>query len=132
MSEVNFASGTGVCGKCGQQLLQVEENGSTLCIICQSKKMISEGPQVKAAAPTEEQMSKVLAAAGISVKTAPQNTYVAPNSPPVPTKIQTGVFKDMVAHALDTMKALPMPKDLKQFKTVNKVISQMEGLLEDK
>lgn len=131
MSEVNYASGTGVCKTCGQQLLQVEDDGSKLCIVCKSKRLVEGGLQVPQASANEEQVNKVLAAAGISVKPAAKPQTVPQGAPVFDAPI-SATFEGSVLKALGIMNNLPMPKDIKQFKTISKIITQMESLLEKK
>lgn len=150
MAEMAYASGTGNCAKCGEQLLQLEGNedtpGGRQCIKCQSKRMISGGTVNDTPDIGEEALNNILSAAGVrspgvSARPAPipQNATksVAPESrqnggKTVVVNIQPGQsFEHMVGEALKIMESLPMPKDIKQFKTINKIVASMRGLVQE-
>lgn len=141
MSAMAYVSGTGECAKCHQPLLVAETTmddgtgtGARVCLTCVGKKQ-GEGNVNDAPVPTEEELNRVLAKAGVKipfVRPEPQaQTITKIVAPPQSTvvNVQPGQpFGILIGEALKIMRALPMPKDVKQFKAVNKIIASLEAL----
>lgn len=148
MAEMAYASGTGNCAKCGEQLLQLEGNedtpGGRQCIKCQSKRMISSGPINDTPDIGEDALNSILSAAGVRSpgvvtkplpSSQPATKSVAPMTQPAPVVVNVvpgQSFEELVGEALKIMKSLPMPKGIKEFKSINKIIGAMEALVQEK
>jgi len=105
----------GYCPQCKEPMISV--NGAPSCITCakpQRPKHIVKPPPVGAAVPSETDLARM---SGISGKTVPKKTTV--------------VVGQTAQDALQIMKHLPMPKDLKEFRQIQKIIKQLEKLVGD-
>lgn len=134
-----YASALGTCVKCRRDKVQVE-GGDVKCIFCDYDLNEPKGPTVNIPDPGEDEINKVLRATGVRVATGestpstprPAKTAVAPqvSAPAVRAQIIAVIsFEEGIQSALETLRALPMPKDLKQFKVVAKTIKSLESLL---
>lgn len=118
---MNINATSGSCKVCGEFLIQV--NGVFQCILCASKRSVSGGLIAKGIDPGEEAMERL--ANGHDVPRIPGNVAVAPVKPVVAVK---PIVSGDLNQALAILKALPMPKDIKQFKAINKAIKILEDL----
>jgi len=120
--------GLGLCKKCGQDKIDV--NGEIRCLVCEAEYNKPSGLVVKIDDPGEEKMNRVLAAAGVATPKVEGKATVPPK-PPVSVAVQPepADFNGKIQAALNIMQSLPMPKDIKQFKNINKVISSLEKIL---
>jgi hypothetical protein len=128
---MQFTSALGICQKCGQSKIQVE--GNVKCLLCDSEPGNS-GLVVKVEDPGHDAMDKLLSKAGVlnvggGKPPAPIKPHLEAKAEvtkqyiPTPAVSTTGVFD-----ALAILRALPMPKDIKQFKQINKAIKILEDL----
>lgn len=107
-----------VCHKCGQQMIDV--NGTQECIHCvASKSVVPKGAPKQFTEKDERAMDRMF-------QSVP---YTGLNKTAVLGKAEMVVTGSSVADALGIMKRLPMPKDVKDFKKIQKIITQMEALL---
>lgn len=138
---MNVIASTGVCQRCGQPKLQVE--GAIKCIMCEGPQQPSSGLVVTVADPGHDAMRRVLAEQNVFVPKAddsakplvskPQVTSKAPSVQPERTIIAQNVtFESVIKQAIDLLQNLPMPKDIKQFKSVNRAVKTLESILEVK
>lgn len=105
------------CTKCGDLLLQVSgESGShqMSCINCAGKVPV-EKPGVQAEDPGEAYFSG-----------GKEQTRTAVST--LPAKINVKCNDSSIDSAIACMRGLPMPKDVKQFKKVTKIVTLMEEL----
>ena len=109
-------------------------NGPTgdVCLRCEADALPKTGTVSKTEDPGDEKMRQMLAAAGVSVPKASAGQKPISLQTAKAEKLVTIVesFEDRVRQALEIMKSLPMPSDVKQFKAVHKIIAGMESLLE--
>jgi hypothetical protein len=132
---MEYATAQGRCTKCGMDRLQVE--GVTKCVVCDVES-VSSGLIVDIEDPGEEEINRVLASAGVK-----QLEGSKPPTPIKPEAIRTVIASKVgtqkstvpqvtcgatVIEALNILRGLPMPKDLKQFKQINKAIKILESL----
>lgn len=113
-------TGTGHCKKCGAERFAVGDSfDSTMvikCLTCESNAKQPSKVKTTVEDPGHDVLMKVL------------------NLPIVPTisktvLTRTPVLTNTVQGALTIMKSLPMPKDIKEFKLINKIITDMEKLI---
>lgn len=126
----NYVSAMQVCGKCGKPKIGV--GSEQQCLKCDVPAGTST-LRVTAEDPGEEKINQMLMAAGVAV---PKGAKIAqpatPQAKAQPVVIQPGMpFEDCVREALKIMQHVPMPKDVKQFKAVAKIVAAMEALIGD-
>lgn len=115
----NYA-GLGNCTKCGMEKIAVNE--AIKCIRCDMPAKPLSGLVVNTEDPGEDKISHVLAASGVGI-------------PKIPKKEQKEVavvkrsFEEEVKHIADQLRSLPIPRDIKQFKAVNRAIKSVEKIL---
>jgi len=121
--------GLGQCKKCGKDKIDV--NGEIRCLICEAEYNKPSGLTVKIDDPGEEKMSRVLAAAGVATPKVSENRQPSVAIPKAVAQAvpETHDFNGKIQLALNIMQSLPIPKDIKQFKNINKVISSLEKIL---
>lgn len=128
----NYVSGMQVCSKCGKEKIGV--GSEQQCLRCD----VAPGTStlvVTAADPGEEKIAQMLSAAGVVIP-KPVNVQgkglAVPKEKPQaiqPVVIQPGMsFEACVQEALKIMEHVPMPKDVKQFKAVAKIVLEMKKL----
>lgn len=137
---MNYAIGSGVCGKCGQAKVHVE--GNPTCLLCDSDNRNKSGLVVTVEDPGEEAMRHLLAEHNVFMPKAGEGSV-----PPVPAKVispvqkvvpqstpvtQNVTFEHEIKRAIDLLQKLPMPKDIKQFKAINRAVKTLESILEVK
>jgi hypothetical protein len=118
----------GACPKCRQYKISV--NGESRCINCDSNNNTGSGLVVDIEDPGEEGIKKVLANSGVAVGQGGKPPTPAPreaNKQVIAPKVETKATGS-VEMALEILRSLPMPKDLKQFKQINKAIKILESL----
>jgi hypothetical protein len=120
--EYTYALGT--CEHCGSEKLQVE--GEVKCIVCQSKDAPTSGLMVTKEDPGEEELNKLLAKCKVHVPPGGKPP-IPPTAPPIKPVAQESPDSG-IAQAIAILKAVPMPKDIKQFKAINKAIKTLENL----
>jgi hypothetical protein len=116
--------GLGNCVKCGKAKIDV--HGEIRCLSCEAEHNPPSGLVVKIDDPGEEKMRQVLAASGVVLpKTTKQPEVVTQN-----TKVAVPVsFEERIQQVCEILKTLPMPKDINQFKAINKAIKAVEKIL---
>lgn len=114
----------GRCSKCGQPKLAVE--GTNQCLQCDIGPSAPVGPVSKYCDPGEDKLREVLAGRGVVVK----KTDVLHIPEITPGKFEPLSLKDCITQALSILGSAPMPKDIKQFKSIQKAIKTLEGLVE--
>ena len=139
-------SGMQKCSKCGQDKVAINE--AQKCLKCEAEPGTST-LVVTCEDPGEEKMRQMLAASGVSIPKVKAEVPVdrgigVPKAEPIrpvqsarpvmydpPQTAAVGVtqFEVSMRHALAIMKGLTMPKDIRQFKTISKIIVQMESLV---
>jgi hypothetical protein len=118
--------GLGNCAKCGKAKIDV--HGEIRCIFCEAEKNVPSGLVVKIDDPGEAKMAQVLAASGIAIPKAPKLGVT--RNDVMPQNLQNNFsLEARVEQALGILKSLPMPKDLKQFKAINKAIQSVEKIV---
>jgi len=127
-----YASALGVCGKCGRDKIQVEEQ--IKCIFCDYDFNEPKGPVVNIPDPGEEEINRVLSATGVRVALAAkaEKKVETPKAAIVSVPknlVVEATYDQKIGQALDVLRSLPMPKDIKHFKTVAGVIKKLESLL---
>ena len=128
---MDYTSALGTCPICGQDKVQVE--GDVKCLMCIGKASgNASGLVVSQEDPGEEALNKLLAKTGIA--------KIEGGKPPEAIKPNLAVNKPVISapvhplsgasifDALAILRALPMPKDIKQFKQINKAIKILEEL----
>lgn len=139
---MGITSAIGTCPKCHQGLLSVE--GRPECIFCKEPET-SSGIVVNIEDPGEEALNAVLGKNNVKMAMGGSKPE-APVKPSLPgvaelvkaTKAVSQAIEMPVAKAneleyyihlaLSNLKNAPMPKDLKQFKAIQKAIKILEGL----
>lgn len=132
---MQYSPALGTCQKCGQSKIQVE--GNVKCLLCDVEAGNS-GLVVKVEDPGHDMMDKLLAKAGV--------TNIPGGKPPEAirsiSRVETAKVVEVprveakaivvsgsgIDQALQILRALPMPKDIKQFKAINKAIKILEDL----
>jgi len=116
--------GLGACTKCGKDKIDV--HGEIRCIHCEAEHNPPSGLVVKIDDPGEERMRQILAASGVAIpKAVKQDQKMT-----VPSQTTgTGSLESRIELSLEILKNLPMPKDMKQFKAINKAIKAVEKIL---
>lgn len=129
-----YVSALGVCQKCNRDKVQVE-GGDTKCVFCDYDLTVPSGPVVNIPDPGEDEINKILAATGVRVdltKKAAPVEKVAKAAAPIAATIGApagGTYEQKIQQAVQILQSLPMPKDIKHFKTVAGVIKKLEALL---
>lgn len=118
--------GLGNCAKCGRAKIDV--HGEIRCILCEAENNPPSGLVVTVNDPGEARMAQVLAASGIAIPKVAKKDEVAKIAVPQ-TIPSTGSLESRVELAIGILKSLPMPKDLKQFKAINKAIQSVEKIV---
>lgn len=111
----------GRCSICGQPKLAVE--GTNQCLQCDIGPSAPVGPVSKYCDPGEDKLREVLAGRGVVVKKVDA-------LPAAPVKFDALSLTDCIMQALSILGSAPMPKDIKQFKSIQKAIKTLEGLVE--
>ena len=132
---MQYTPALGVCSKCGQSKIQVE--GNVKCVLCDTEKSAGSGLTVKTQDPGAELIDKLLAKAGVvSIPGGKPPEPIKPNfeAKQVVTAPRTEAqfdvhFEQPIAEAVRLLKNAPMPKDIKQFKAINKAIKTLESIL---
>jgi hypothetical protein len=130
---MEYTTALGRCQKCGQDKISVE--GINKCLSCDSNNNVGSGLIVRVEDPGAEMIDKLLAKAGVaSVVGGKPPEPIKPNlvkSAIIPPKLpdySIPTNEVSIGHAIDILKALPMPKDIKEFKAINKAISILEKI----
>lgn len=123
----------GYCDKCRQPRLSV--NGDTKCLMCEVEPSAPRGPVSTVEDPGEEKLRGMLAGTGVAIpKAAAQKPAAKPENIGLPKSVDIVpniyTFDSCITTALAWLKGAPMPNDVKQFKTIQKVIKSLEGLTE--
>jgi len=124
----------GYCKLCGQGMIQVD--GVAQCLLCASKSNTGSGLVVKSEYPSEADLSALLSKAGVLTPLEKSTTHTKPdsNNKLVNSKIEERVINTQktlnysISDALNILKNLSMPKDIKQFKVINKAIKILESI----
>jgi hypothetical protein len=138
---MNYAPTLGVCEKCGQSKIQVE--GNVKCVFCPDPDSKGSGLVVTTQDPGDEALNKILLKSGIAAPKPEDISKLEPVKPKVISKVQnvapqsTNVTQNVtlesgVQRAIEILQSLTMPKDIKQFKAVNKAVKALEAILEVK
>jgi len=107
------------CEKCGSQ--KIQQNNEFVCIFCHGKKqVVPKRPPVMVEDPGEKELA-LMSGKAMQSQTKP---YVKGTA-------QMVVTGSSVHDALAIMKSLPMPKDIKEFKKIQKIVKLMEALTGD-
>lgn len=118
----------GYCTNHESPVSKISGPDGNVCLLCEGKKPGIGNTAPNAIDPGENKMRAMLAAAGVTL--GPPKEV----APAVPKMIQTEPvvivlqFSQCVEKALKIMESVPMPKDIKQFKAVNKIISDLKKL----
>lgn len=114
----------GVCQLHNQARINI--NGRTACLKCEAiaaKAIAAPAKALTDVDPGHEAMKAILKDKDVKI----------PEAPPEPTKESSKTFATTfeagIKDALEVLEKLPMPKDLKQFKAVNKAVQQLKKLL---
>jgi hypothetical protein len=128
---MEYVNALGTCARCGNNMIQVE--GNIQCVFCPSSTGGS-GLVVKTEDPGHEVLDKLLTKVGVAsipggkpplpVKPEAKQNVIASQIEVKNPSIQIG----SIENALDILRNLPMPKDLKQFKQISKAIKILESL----
>lgn len=133
---MEYTTALGRCQKCGQDKISVE--GINKCLSCDSNNNVGSGLVVSVEDPGAEMIDKLLAKAGVAQvvgekppepikpNLAPRQRVETPKA--VATNPQISSSQANIGYAIDILKSLPMPKDIKQFKAINKAISILEKI----
>lgn len=116
------STGTGRCKKCGNEMFAVGDSFNSSmtvkCLTCES----NNRPASKVKTTVEDPGHEVLMQA-LNLPSGPVSKVTKPTLSPMP------VLGGTVQSALSIMKNLSMPKDIKEFKLINKIITDMEKLI---
>lgn len=127
---MELTSALGTCAKCGMDKLQVD--GIQKCVFCERENTQGSGLVVDIDDPGEDAIKQILSKVGVA--------EVVGGKPPVPIKpdvkpiinvspkVQVVPQGSGIEQALAILRSLPMPKDIKQFKSINKAIKILETL----
>jgi hypothetical protein len=107
------------CPKCGGQLML--KNDSLVCLWCPSKKQGVAKPGAVAAIDPGEAFFEKSKQAAVQEKGAVRGKAALA----LPVSVN-----NTAEAALDIMKSLPMPDDIKQFKQIKKIVDLIEKLIE--
>jgi hypothetical protein len=108
------------CTVCGQE--KILRNAEQVCIFCPSKQPAKVDKNYKTPIdPGEKEMQELLTKGKVPTLVPEKLSYKA--------KILLPNEGSTVKAALDIMKALSMPKDIKQFKQIQKIIKLLEKLI---
>lgn len=130
MAAETYVHGLGTCKTCGNPLMSAangDTGGQVLdCIYCAAKKPVDK-PGSSVSDPGEEEMRKVLALSGVHHPVIAGEQKTAPK---VRTVTQT-VTQEVTSleQIITALEALPMPKSMKQFKSINKAITTLKKAL---
>jgi hypothetical protein len=137
---MEYMTALGRCPTCGQDRIQVE--GVTKCLLCESRGNPGSGLVVTTEDPGDEALEKLLSKVGVTSITGSKppepikpNLAKASFIPPklrdaqslLPT-VQMVATENHIMHAINWLKSMPMPTDIKQFKAINKAVKILEGL----
>ena len=124
------------CTRCGQMKVQTE-GGAAQCLSC-SPNIDNPSMVVTIEDPGDDEINKVLEKAGVRhLAGSKPPTPIKPEAirPSIAPKVETQkayvpqvIHGSTVESALNILRGLPMPKDLKQFKQINKAIKILESL----
>jgi hypothetical protein len=134
MSQVPYLSTMPKCPICGLEKIQAGDG--LQCLKCDVK-VTPSGLVNTAKDPGDEELSKMLAASGIMVprpkpkEVQEKGSTVPPIAPPTVVLAASAPFEEYIGQALKIMKSLPMPKNVKQFKAISKIIVSMENLVRE-
>jgi len=116
----------GYCTNHPEPMAKINGPDGDVCLICQGKRQISGGTDPNAVDPGEEKMRAVLSAAGVNPgKPQPKQVVSAKESV---TK-QPLTLDEVLAQALSLLEHAPMPKDIKQFKLITKIMADLKKLV---
>lgn len=131
---MEYTTALGACRKCGNDHIQVE--GVTKCLVCDANNNGGSGLVVTKEDPGEAALTEILSRVGVA--------GIPGGKPPTPIKPVLAVNRQVIAakseanssliqigtieNALDILRRLPMPKDIKQFKAISKAIKILENL----
>lgn len=116
--------GLGDCAKCGKAKIDV--HGEIRCLSCEAEHNPPSGLVVKIDDPGEEKMRQVLAASGVVLPKTTKQLEVAQQTIKAAAPVS---FEERIQQACEILKTLPMPKDINQFKAINKAIKAVEKIL---
>lgn len=122
--------GLGNCAKCGKAKIDV--HGEIRCLSCEAEHNPPSGLVVKIDDPGEEKMRQVLAASGVVLpKTVkqPETVHQVVKEIVKIEKTECMTLEEKVRSICELLKTLPMPKDINQFKAINKAIKAVEKIL---
>lgn len=124
---IGSAAGFCVKHKMDKMFVGLEDATEPLCIKCDAESKPKLGTTQIVEDPGEEYFK--------TNKSDAKIVNVPANSIPQKSNVlvvgQQASFGEGIANALKILNALPMPKDLKQFKAVQKVVKTLEGLVEN-
>lgn len=110
------------CEKCGSQ--KILENDVPTCIFCFGKQsVVSKTPVVLIDDPGEAALATLSSKMGVAKFDKSANTSITKTDNKL--TIATGNAKD----ALAILTKLPMPKDVKEFRKIQKIIKLLEELV---
>lgn len=116
--------GLGDCAKCGKAKIDV--HGEIRCLSCEAEQNPPSGLVVKVDDPGEEKMRQVLAASGVVIPKAVKQLESVQQTIKVAVPVS---FEERIQQVCEILKTLPMPKDINQFKAINKAIKAVEKIL---
>lgn len=116
----------GRCSKCGQPKLAVE--GVNQCLQCDVGPSAPVGPISEYCDPGEDKLREVLSGRGVVIQKTDPSKVRAPQI--AVTQGPAATLENHVKNALEYLKTAPMPSDIKQFKSIQKAIKTLEGLVE--
>lgn len=122
----------GYCTNHGEPVAKINGPDGNICLLCEGKKQGEGNTDPNAVDPGEEKMRMMLAAAGVPVgirkeagtTVTGQKTVIVPQAIVQPSMS----FEKCIEQARKIMESVPMPKDVKQFKAVNKIIADLKKL----
>jgi uncharacterized Zn finger protein (UPF0148 family) len=117
--------GLGSCKKCGKDKIDVD--GEIRCLSCEATPNPPSGLVVKVDDPGEERMRQVLASSGVAIPKAVRSERVVETIREV-SKLPLTI-EEQVNKVIQILNTLPMPKDIKQFKAINKAVKAVEKIL---
>lgn len=136
MATENYIAGHGGCKTCGQPLMSVGSNNSgessIYCLHCAGK-VNSTKPGLSTDDPGEAEMRKMLALSGVHIPvskdTGGQMKLMAKSAINPRVDIQPESRIVTLSDIVQWLEAQPMPKDIKQFKAINKAINILKKVL---
>jgi len=114
-----------------KDIAQIIINGpdGDVCLVCQGKRQGEGNTNPNAVDPGDEKLRAVLAAAGVVVGPPKEKKAAQEKSPELIAIQPVESFEERIASALNIVKSVPLPNNIKQFKLVNKIIKDLKALL---